>query len=336
MRNCVVTAAVILLTAGLTAACASEEPGENNSGSQAAGEGETLHIYTTLAAWKDFAERIGGDDVEVENLVPSGADPHSFEPTSQTMVDIAESDAFMYNGAGMEGFADAVNETAAAEGVESLAVTEGLDLQETASGHDHSGEDHNHESTVDPHIWLDPVLAGEAAENIKDMLVELRPAKEETFQENYEALTEELNTLDEEFSSMAEEAANDTFIVSHAAYGYWEDRYGLEQTAVTGISPSDEPSQKELQSIIDTIETTGINHVLLEKNVSSKVTEVVQEEAGAEALYLHNLASLTEEEREAGEGYFSLMRTNIENLKTALQHSEEPETESGSHEGHDH
>ncbi|MFD2706246.1 metal ABC transporter solute-binding protein, Zn/Mn family [Salibacterium lacus] len=345
MRHWGISAAIFLLFAGVAAACGSEQPSADDTQAQA--EEEPLHIYTTLAVWKDFAEAIGGDEVEVENLVPAGADPHSFEPTSRTMIDIAESDAFMYNGAGMESFADAVNDTAADEEVTSLAVTKGLNLQESSSSHDHShGEDgsgrsHNHESNVDPHVWLDPVLAREAAANIRDMLTNLRPEKEEMFAENYQKLKEDLNALDEEFTAMVEEAENNTFIVSHNGYGYWEDRYGLEQTAVTGISPSDEPSQKELQSIIDTMETSGINHVMLEQNVSSKVTEVIQEEAGAESLTLHNLASLTEEEIEAGEDYFSLMRQNIENMKTALQFSVDTGSssenqEETSHEGHDH
>ncbi|SFL78788.1 metal ABC transporter solute-binding protein, Zn/Mn family [Salibacterium qingdaonense] len=345
MKKWVLTVTAVLLTAAIVSACGSGNGGETSGESQETGGEEPLHIYTTLSAWKDFAERIGGSEVEVENLVPAGADAHSFEPTSQTMIDIAESDAFMYNGAGLEGFADAVNDTAADENVTSLAVTEGLNLREASGGHDHShgeGEHaHQHESSVDPHVWLDPVLAREAAANIRDMLINLRPEKEEMFAENYQTLKEDLNALHEEFNTMAEEAENNTFVVSHAGYGYWEDRYGLSQMAVTGISPSAEPSQKELQAIIGTIETSGINHVMLEQNVSSKVTEVVQEEAGAKALTLHNLATLTEEEIEAGEDYFSLMRQNIENMKTALQYSVDngsssESEEEHSHEGHNH
>ncbi|MFZ4453915.1 metal ABC transporter solute-binding protein, Zn/Mn family [Salibacterium aidingense] len=315
----------------LGSACAAEE--DQN---QEASEESPLHIYTTLFAWEDFANRIGGEEVKVENLVPAGADAHSFEPTSQTMIDIAESDAFLFNGAGMEGFADSVNETVAAEDGLSVEVTKGLDLQDGlgADPHDHGEEQHTHEhGDTDPHVWLDPILAQQAAENIKDALIELRPQKEEIFEENFAELEEDLQSLDASFTEMAEKAEHKTFIVSHAAYGYWEARYGLEQMSISGISPSDEPSQKELQSIIETIEETGIQHVMFEQNVSSKVTDVVQNEADAEALYLHNVSTRSEEEIEEGADYFSLMKENIENLQTALQYSNGIEEEENHDQG---
>ncbi|RSL29190.1 ABC transporter substrate-binding protein [Salibacterium salarium] len=329
---------LVMFTVLFIAACTGEE--QNMAEKEESGENqvEALQIYTTLFVWEDFAEKIGGEEVEAENIIPAGADPHSFEPTSQTMIDIAESDLFMLNGAGMEGFADAVDETMEKEGVSSLEVTSGMDLIGFQEEHNHShnhtdehnhdhGEEHGHDhgegnghnhGDVDPHIWLDPVRSMKAVDNIKDKLIDLRPEREDFFEENAAELKNELEALDKTFTEMADAAENQQFIVSHAAYGYWEERYGLEQIGVSGLSPSDEPSQKELKSIIDTVEEANISHVMFEQNVSSKVTEVLQEEVGAEALQLHNLSVRTEEERENNEDYFQLMRQNIDNLDTAL------------------
>ncbi|MFZ4453870.1 metal ABC transporter solute-binding protein, Zn/Mn family [Salibacterium aidingense] len=305
-------------------ACSSEEADENEE--SADNTEEPLKVYTTLFAWEDFANKIGGEEVEVENIIPAGADAHSFEPTSQTMIDIAESDLFMMNGAGMEGFAESLNETLEEEGVSSLEVTNGIDLidfhEEHTHSHDHTDEhDHDHDHShgdVDPHVWLDPVRSKEAVDNIKDKLIELRPEQEEYFEGNAEEVKNKLTALDEKFSEMADTAENHQFIVSHAAYGYWEDRYDLEQISVSGLSPSDEPSQQELEGIIETVEDTGINHVMFEQNVASKVTEVIQDEVGAEALQLHNLSVRVEEEIENQEDYFDLMQQNIEQLSIAL------------------
>ncbi|MFB5661538.1 metal ABC transporter solute-binding protein, Zn/Mn family [Alteribacillus sp. HJP-4] len=334
-------------------ACSSNEQDE---GSETEGKEDILKIYTTLYAWEAFAEKIGGEYAEVENLVPAGADVHSFEPTAQTLVDVAEADAFIYNGAGMDGFADAINETAEEEGTASIKVTEDMALQEF-TGHDHEAgeekheensseneDEHNHaeeeeahehgegesheeedhaHSDQDPHVWLDPLLAAEGAEKIKNEFIELMPEHKEDFEENYAELQNDLNELDEEFTAMAESAEKDTFLVSHAGYGYWEDRYGINQIGISGLSPNNEPSQKDLQSIIALAEENNLNYVMFEQNVSSKVAEVVQEEAGAEALSLHNLESLTEKDIESKEDYFSIMRSNIENLKTALSEGEQ-------------
>ncbi|RSL32331.1 hypothetical protein D7Z54_15655 [Salibacterium salarium] len=336
MNKRVLSLFLTLITIVLVSGCVSEEEQANNE-NENSGE-QPLQIYTTIFAWEDFAKRIGGEEVEVVNLVPAGGDAHSFEPTSRTMVDIAESDAFMYNGAGMEGFAQAVNDTAEDTDVLSIEVAEGIDLNGISEGHSEEGE-HNHGSgNVDPHLWLDPVMAKEAAQNIKEALVELRPEKEDTFETNAADLEKELEQLDERFSETAASAESNEFIVSHAAYGYWEDRYDLNQISVSGLSPSDEPSQKELQRIIETVEDSGIKHIMFEENVSSKVTEVVQEEVGAEALYVHNLSTRTEEEISNGEDYFDLMEQNVENLQTALQYSngETSEDQNHNHEEEDH
>ncbi|MDQ0300252.1 zinc transport system substrate-binding protein [Salibacterium salarium] len=336
IKKRVVVLFILLIMAVFAVGCASDE--EQTGDASENNEEEPLQIYTTIFAWEDFANKIGGEEVEVENVVPAGGDAHSFEPTSKTMVDIAEGDAFMYNGAGMEGFAEAVNDTIQNEGALSIEVAEGIDLNSLSEDHSHEDEEeHNHDSgDVDPHLWLDPVLAKEAAENIKDALIELRPEKEETFEENFVALEQDLEELDESFSETVTSTENNEFVVSHAAYGYWEDRYGLNQTSVSGVSPSDEPSQKELQDIIETVEEAGIQHILFEENVSSKVTEVVQEEVGAEALYLHNLSTRTEEEIDNGNDYFDLMEQNIENIDTALQTSSGDIDSEENHESDDH
>ncbi|MFB4164622.1 metal ABC transporter solute-binding protein, Zn/Mn family [Alteribacillus sp. JSM 102045] len=345
---------LFLLGASISLASCGAEGQDNTGGEENNGE-EPLQIYTTLYPWEEFTERIGGEEVQVENLVPEGSDVHSFEPTAQTMVKVAESDAFIYNGAGMEGFAAAVRETAEQEGVASIEVTKNMELNtfeghgesEDNHGSQHEEEEHDHESEPhieenheehesgekeeqnaeedshyhgdqDPHVWLDPLLAAEAAEKIKDELVNLRPDKEELFEKNYKELESELESVHEKFEETASQTENNTFLVSHSGYGYWEERYGLQQIGISGLSPSNEPSQKQLQDIIHLAEENGLNHVMFEQNVSSKVAQVVQKEVGAEALYLHNLESLTEDDAAGGENYFSIMENNIDNLNEAL------------------
>lgn len=117
---------------------------------------------------------------------------------------------------------------------------------------------------------------------------------------------------------MVNESKNKTFIVAHSAYGYWEDAYGLKQIGISGLSPSAEPSQKQLEEIIKTAENAELNYILFEQNVENRVAEVIKRELGAETLTLHNLESLTEEDIQNNEDYISLMNKNIETLKQAL------------------
>lgn len=309
------------------AACGNEESetAKETTGSNS----DALTVYTTIYPLEYFAERIGGDTVEVESMVPAGADEHTYEPTSKTMLELAEADLFLYNGLGLEPFADKVVETLSSEGVTSVGVGEQVDIEldhdhiheEAHTEEAHSSEveedEHDH-GGVDPHVWIDPALAEQMAEVVKKELVAINPDEEALYNKNYEAFAAELEQLDEDFHTMADAAAHKEILVSHAAYGYWEESYDIEQLSVAGLSPTDEPSQKELKELADTATEHGIGYVIFEQNITPKIAEVIQKEIGAESLRLHNLATLTEEDIKDGEDYMSIMKKNIETLKTAM------------------
>ena len=220
-------------------------------------------------------KKIGGEYVEVEGVMPPGADAHTFEPTTKQMMSIAEADAFIYNGLGMEPFAEKMAEALRNEKVKMVEATQDIetiahekehthgDEQHSEKVHVHEEEQHSEEAHAheeeqhsesdphghdhgdfDPHVWLDPYRSITLAENIKNTLVELKPDAKEEFEKNFESLKTELQKLDEEFHQLAEAKENPEMIVSHAAYGYWEEVYGIHQIPVTGLSPSDRTISK--------------------------------------------------------------------------------------------
>ncbi|MGP9042837.1 metal ABC transporter solute-binding protein, Zn/Mn family [Cytobacillus kochii] len=289
---------------------------------------EVLTVYTTVYPLQYFTERIGGDLVDVKTVYPPGSDEHTYEPSQKDMIKMADSDLFIYLGLGLEGFVDQAKDILSNEGVKMIAAGEHLAIENTEQhehddhehehdhdGHSHDGHDHG---DVDPHVWIDPVYGQQLAEEIKTQLITALPEHEEEFTANFDQLNEELNELNDKFTSMVENADKNKFIVSHAAYGYWESRYGLEQISVAGLSTSSEPSQKQLQNIIQTANENTLDTIYFEQNVSSKLTEIVQSEIGAESLQLHNLAVLTEADINEGENYFTLMERNIDNLEKGL------------------
>jgi len=198
--------------------------------------------------------------------------------------------------------------------------------EENAESHDHEeeGEDahDNHEAhdhgEYDPHVWISPVLSIELATTIKDSLIEAMPEKKDVFEQNFESLKKDLVELDQKFKEMAVHAPTKTFFVSHAAFGYIANTYGLEQVAVAGLNSQSEPSQKQLASLVEYAEENDIKYVLFEQNVSSKLTDVIRKEIGAESLMLHNLGVLTPDDLKNNEDYLSLMERNIETLEKAL------------------
>jgi zinc transport system substrate-binding protein len=350
----------ILVLSIFLAACNTQQQAstsiENGTKTAQQEEVETLKIYTTLYPLEDFAKKIGGTHVNVEGIMPPGADAHTFEPTTRKLINIAEADAFIYNGLGMEPFAEKMAEALRNEKVKLVEATHGIETIVHDEAHAHKEEQHSdeahayeeeqhsdeahayeeehvHEEEVsaegdthghvhgdfDPHVWLDPYRSITLAENIKNTLVELKPDAKEDFEKNYESLKAELEKLDEEFHQLVDSKENPEMIVSHAAYGYWEEVYGIHQIPVSGLSPSDEPSQRDLEEIIKVANEKQIKYILFEQNVTPKVAEIIQQEINAEPLHLHNLETLMEEDRQNGEDYFSLMRKNLETLDKALR-----------------
>ncbi|MGG3914907.1 metal ABC transporter substrate-binding protein [Rossellomorea vietnamensis] len=279
---------------------------------------DVLEIYTTVYPLEDFTKKIGGDYVVVESIYPPGADEHTFEPSQKDMMKMADGDVFFYVGMGLEGFVENSKSLLENEDVTVVPASKGIEVPHEEEADEHAHEDGHHHD-VNPHIWLDPVYSKEMAKNIADTLSKEMPEHKDEFQANLKTLSSDLDDLDAEFKTMADNAPKKTFYVSHAAYSYWEERYGLQQEAIAGLNTANEPSQQELKKIIEKGKKDNVQYILFEQNVSSRLTEVVQNELGAKSLTLHNLSVLTADDRKKDEDYFSLMKSNIETLKKALQ-----------------
>jgi len=310
---------VFTLTAVVLAACGSDDPKPTASSS------DKVSVYTTVYPLQYFAEQIGGEHVEVSSIYPPGTNEHTFEPTQQDMMKLADSDLFFYVGLGLEGFVNNAEKTLATEHVSMIETTKKIDeekLHVSTATHDHN--EHAHEAdghdhgNVDPHVWLSPVISQDLALVIKDELVKKDAKHKADYEKNYAALVNKLEQLDSDYKTMANEADTKEFYVSHAAFGYIAGTYGLKQVSVAGLNSQDEPSQKELTTIVAQAKKENIRYILFEQNVSSKLAAVIQQDIGAKNLTLHNLSVLTKEDIADNRDYFSIMEDNLTTFQTAL------------------
>ena len=273
---------------------------------------EPLEIYTTIYPLEFIIETIGEDTVDVESIIPPGADAHSYEPTMQDMTKYAGADAFIYVGGTMETFSDSISNALSGQPVELIHLYTHEEL--FTPEHDTHDHDHGHDhGDFDPHIWISPTRMMAVAEIIKDELIALNPETREFYQDNYEILIEELEMLDQAFHDTLADKNNGHIIVPHAAYGYWSE-YGITQIPLSGYSMSDEPSQRQLQDVVMTAAEHDIDFVLFEQNVESRIPEVIQNEIGAETRTIHNLEVRLQEEIDNEEDYFDIMYRNLEVL----------------------
>lgn len=285
-------------------------------------QGDTLMVYTSMYPLAYFAEQIGGNLVTVHNLTPTGAEPHDYEPTQKDLIQLNKSDLFIYNGAGLESWIDKIKtnidtkQTMLVESTKNIKLLTGKEEEEEEHNQHHTD---NHPENVDPHVWLDPILAKKQAENIKQALIQKDPEHKTIYEQNYEKLAQRLDQLDQSYRSVLSQTKSKNVLTSHAAFHYLTERYGLKQVAISGLSPDQQPSPKRLKEIIQYAKQNNIKYIFFEKLVDPKVAKVVSKEIHATALVLDSLEGLTPDEQKKGEDYFSIMMRNLQNLKTALQ-----------------
>jgi zinc transport system substrate-binding protein len=263
-----------------------------------------------------LARRIGGEHVEVFNPVPPGAEPHDLELTPRSIERIQKSHVFLYLGEGFQPAVDRALDTIKGPDLVVKDVAEGLRLVPGV-------DEHEEESGLDPHIWLDPVIAQDIAGNIADALKQANPANADTYTANADKVRAELAALDADFKSGLANCKRKEIITSHAAFAYLAKRYGLEQVPITGLSPEAEPSPARLQEIITFAKAHDAKYIFFETLVEPKVAQLIASEVGAQTLVLNPIEGLTSEQVSAGSDYMSIMRENLANLKTALDCGQE-------------
>lgn len=285
----------------------------------AAGDGR-LRVLTSFYPMYDFACKIGGDCIDVTNMVPSGTEPHDWEPSTNDLKNLEKADVFIYNGADMEPWADDLL-VSRSDTLRVVEASENVELRTTDGEHEHAHEhedaDHHH-GDFDPHVWLDPENAKIEMEAIRDALCAADPENSTVFQSNYEKYAAELDALDAEFREKLAPLPNRTIVVAHEAFGYLCDAYGLTQVGIEGLSPDSEPDPGRMAEVIDFVREHSISTIFFEELVSPKVAEAIASETGAQAKMLSPLEGLSDEQAAAGADYFSVMHDNLAALTEAL------------------
>lgn len=292
------------------AACSKEPPPSPAQTVPAQGESPRLPVFVTAYPLEYLAQRIGGERAAVTTVVPAGAEPHNWEPSARDVGAIQKARLFLYTGADFEPWAERVREGFPANGPMAVNTAGGL-ARLTKPEDDHEGE-------LDPHVWLDPSLYARMAQSVATGLSRLDPDGGATYQANLKRLTGDLDTLDKQFAAGLASCARKQFVTSHAAYGYLAERYGLQQVAISGLSPESEPSPARLRELVAKIRLMGATHVFTETLLSHAVAETLAREVGATVLVLDPLEGLTPEGRAAGQDYLIVMQRNLANLRTGL------------------
>jgi zinc transport system substrate-binding protein len=283
-----------------------------SQGTAGTGTGTQINVTATFYPLFEAARQVGGDKATVANLTPAGVEPHDFEPSAQDIARLSKAKIVVYNGAGLEAWIDRVLPDLNKAGVVIVNASQSAQLLQIAD------EDDPSKMVNDPHFWLDPVIMQQITLNIKDAFVQADPANKAFYEANAASYNAQLEALNKEFKSGLEQYARRKIITSHDAFAYLSQRYNLDNIFIAGLTPEEEPSPQQLAEISEVAKEEGIKYVFFETLVSPRLAEVVAKEAGAQTMVLNPLEGLTDEEIAAGKTYITVMRENLDNLKTAL------------------
>jgi len=260
-------------------------------------------VVTSFYPLYELAQTIGDGHVRVINLVPAGVEPHDYEPTPQDLIYLHGAKLLIYNGLGLEPWASRLVPELESEGVLTL---------EQSSLFDHG-------KNYDPHFWLDPIFYSQQAQVVAQKLQDIDPAHTADYQKNLQTYLEQITELNAFFENGLKVCKTRTFVTNHAAFGYLASRYHLTMIPISGLSPEDEPSLNILASLANLMKKEQLHYVLVETLLNPKVGESLAKEAGAKTLVLNPLEGLNKEETAAHENYFTIMKQNLQNLRTALE-----------------
>ncbi|MCT9087779.1 metal ABC transporter substrate-binding protein [Streptomyces sp. ASQP_92] len=301
-------------------------------GSGAAGEGRKdgrLDVVASFYPLQFLTEQIGGDHVSVSGLTKPGVEPHDLEISARQTAKLNDADAVVYL-RGLQPAVDAaVRQAEVTTKVDASTLTSmekhGNEVGGHAAAHDHAagednhGDDHGHshsESGDDPHIWLDPVKYAEVARGIGAALAKADPAHAADYKKNTDTLVGKLDGLDKEYAAALGKARTKVFITTHAAFGYLAERYGLTEEAINGLDPDSEPSPARIKDLQKMAKADGVTTVFYETLVSDKTAKTLASDASLKTDVLDPLEGITDQSR--GTDYFSVMRSNLTALTTAL------------------
>ncbi len=278
-----------------------------------------LQVSATNTVIADFVKNVGGHRVNVNVIVPAGADTHTFQPTTGAIRSLAGSRVLFANGAGLEPW---LPKLSSAVNVPVTELTGGLKLRPAPheAGHDdHADHDHGN---LDPHAWWDAGLAVGYARNIANTLGRLDPAGKATYENNLNAYVEKIIAADGYAKAQVATlpASKRQIVTNHDALHYFAARYGLKVvgTVIPGLSTEREPSARELATLVQNVKKSGAKVIFTENTVNTRLAQTLARETGAKIappLYTDALGP----KGSAGDTYLKALKYNVDTVVRALR-----------------
>ena len=315
-----------------------------NGISAKAADAKRLSVVTTIFPEYDWVRQILGDkfsDADVTMLLDNGVDLHSYQPTVDDMVKIANCDLFIYVGGESDGWVEDALKNAVNKDMKVINLLEVLGdsvkEEETVEGmqeveHDHEdadehedAEEHEHEEKAeyDEHVWLSLRNAETLCEAISDALQQIASDNKDAYAANTAAYVERLAALDTDYQAAVDAATYQTVLFGDRfPFRYLADDYGLSYyAAFAGCSAETEASFETITFLAGKMDELNLPCVLTIEGAQHRIAQTIVENTTAknqEVLTMDSMQSTTSKDVANGTTYLSIMEQNLSVLKQAL------------------
>lgn len=275
-RSRLTAMAAILLALPLVLSACAQAP-ESDAGSDPSGE-SPMRVVTSFTILEDIAKEIGGDLVEVHNLVPTGTDPHEYEPLPEDTKAVSDADVLIMNGLNLEG-GDAgwfarLTESVGADSNAIIVASEKVQPMMIGGGES--------ETEINPHAFIDPTVGIMMVEAIRDGFITHDPDHAAAYTLQAGTYLQQLETIEaayrEGFETIPEEQR--ILVTSERAFQYLADHYGLIEYFIWEIDTEENGSAEQLTRLISGLKEIDVRYLIVESNVDTRPMETISKETG--------------------------------------------------------
>ncbi|MFH1090072.1 MAG: zinc ABC transporter substrate-binding protein [Pseudomonadota bacterium] len=260
------------------------------SGTASAG---ALKVLVSIAPQKYFVQKVGGDRVDVQVMIPPGASPHTYEPKPGQMTALTQAGLYLAIGVEFEEVwlkrFKGLNPNLTV-----VHLDKGIRKREM-EGHPPDDEDHRetkdnnrHDKGLDPHVWTAPPEVKIIARNILAALVQADPSHSAGYQANFDKFISQIEALDAELKTIFQGREGRAFMVYHPSWGYFAQAYGLKQAPVEVEGKNPKPAQ--IKKLIDYARKHGIKVIFVQPQFSAKAAEAIAGSIGGQVVMADPLA----------------------------------------------
>ena len=269
-----------------------------------------LKVASLSTVLSDVARNVGGDKIQVEEIVKGGVDPHEFVPSPSDVQLVADANLVFVSGKGMEGYLSKLEEGADQKKFVIVGNKIGSSLKL-------KDED---KTIEDPHWWHSVANVRKAADVVRDALMAADPADKDVYTANAAAYQDELDELDKAIRLKVAELARDKrkLVTSHDAFQYFARDYGFRIYPIEGVSTAEEPSTRKVAELLGTIRKEKVKSVFFENTQNPKVISQITKETGATVggeLYADGLGAPDGD----AATYIDMMHHNVNTIVDALK-----------------